>query len=261
MFPQSFQQDLGVLSPAVVTGAYSNDLTKGGQLVALGTIIYNGQDQARKGYRYVAFPTSTAFTAGELLVAAAAPSNSTGLALPTANTTAMLSANSQMVFVTNGSTAVTADEFKDGTLEVLGTNGIGQAYRIRGNSVAAASAQITVYLGEPLRNTTALANTTNTVNLRYNLGYLPTASTTQGKVVGVTIMPVASQTYIQYGWVQIYGEAYVNATSGTKGFVASQDIATTAGNAANAGTYTTEDIGVFKESAASSLASIQLDIR
>ena len=256
MFPQSIQQDLGVIS------VYdANNLTKGGQLQALGTVFYN--DQSRKSYRYIRFPDSTALTAGELLVVAAAPANSTALALPTANTTAMLSAASEMLFVTNGATAVTQDEFKGGMLEVLGTNGIGQAYRIRGNTVAAGSAQITVYLEEPLRNTTALANGTNTVNLRYNMGYQPTASTTLGVPVGVTIMPVASNANAQYGWVQITGEAYCNATSGTLGYPVYQDVATTAGNVANAGSgnaETSNSFGIFKTSASSTLASVQLAI-
>lgn len=244
MFPQLIAQPLETLSTT--------------QLLPLGTTVF--LDQSRKGYRYVSFPASTATTAGILLTAAAAPANSTGLALPTTNTTAQLSAGSTQLLVTNGATAVTVDQFKDGTLEVLGTNGIGQSYRIAGNSAAANAGAITVRLVEPLRNTTALANGTNTVNLRVNVCSLPVAQTTAAAPVGVTIMPVASNTSVQYGWVQTSGDAYVNATSGTKGQNATQDIATNAGNVANSGASTTVDIGVFKESAGSSLASVILSI-
>lgn len=246
MFPTIPQQPLHSLS-----------LTK---QVPLGTPYIQSGDQARRAYVYVAFPASTAFTSGILLTAAAAPANSTGLALPTSNTTAQLTLGSRQVLVTNGATAVTQDQFADGMLEVLGTNGIAQSYRIVGNSAAAASGVITVQLLDALRNTTVLANGTNTVNLRVSPYSLPVAQTTKALPVGVTAGPVASNAAIQYGWAQVSGQAYVNATSGTKGGTATQDIATNAGNVADSGAATTADIGVFIESASGSLASIMLSI-
>lgn len=246
MFPQSIQHPLESVDTV--------------QLEPLGRVFF---DKNGKGYRYVAFPLSAALTAGELLVAPAAPSNSTGLALPTTNTTAQLSSGSRSLIVTNGATSVTANQFAGGQLEVLGTNGIGQAYRIAGNSSAGNGGAITVTLDEPLRNTTALANGTNTVNLRQNPAFQPTASTTAAKCVGVTIMPVASSATQQYGWVQIFGEAYCNATSGTKDQPVAQDVATTAGNVANVGagaSETSEVIGYFLASASSTLASVFLQM-
>jgi len=231
------------------------------QLVPLGSTFVAGSDQDRKKYRMVSLTASTAYTSGILLTAAAVPANSTALAIPTSNTTAQLSAGSRQLLVTNGATSVTADEFKDGQLEVLGTNGIGQTYRIAGNSSAGNAGAITVNLAEPLRNVTALANSTNTVNLRPSASALPIAQTTQALPVGVTTMPIASNAAVQYAWVQTQGEAYVNATSGTKGFPLVQDVATNAGNVANIGAGAAETVpafGIFKESAASSLASVQL---
>jgi hypothetical protein len=244
MFPQLISHPLELVSTT--------------QLVALGTVVYTGQDQARKGYRMVSFPTSTATTSGILLTSAAAPANSTALALPTTNTTAQLSVGSTQLLVTNGVTAVTANQFQDGMLEVLGTNGTGQAYRIAGNSGAANGGAITVLLQEPLRNLVALANGTNTVNLRVNMSALPVAQTTQALPIGVTIMPIASNTLVQYGWVQTFGEAYVSATSATKGQPLSQDLAGTAGFFKNAAAATDAPIAIAKESAVSNLASVQL---
>lgn len=230
------------------------------QRLPLGTLFVSGVDQSRKAYRYTSFPASTAVVSGKLLTAAAAPANSTGLAISTANTTAQLSAGSKQILITNGSTAVTQDQFADGTLELLGTNGIGQSYRIAGNTAASSGVDIVVNLVEPLRNTTALANGTNTANLRKSPWSLPVAQTTAALPAGVTIMPIASNAAVQYGWLQTGGPAYVAATSGTKGQNATQDIATTAGNFANSGAATTPDLGVFIESAGSSLASVQLSI-
>jgi hypothetical protein len=241
--------------------AHPLELVSTTKLVPLGTQIYTGMDQARKGYRMCSFPASTAFTAGLLLTAAAAPAGSTGLALDTSNTTTQLSAGSTQVIVTNGSTSVTADQFVDGMLEVLGTNGLGQAYRIAGNSAAGNAGLITVLLQEPLRNLVALANGTNTVNLRQSSFRQATTSTAAGYIVGATIMPIASNTSVQWGWVQFEGAAFMNATSGTKGQPVSPDLTTNAGYVANQGSGASEtvpQIGVFKESVASTLASVQL---
>lgn len=246
MFPTALQQSLHTLSTV--------------KLHSLGTRFVQGADQSRRSFVYAAFPASTATNSGILLVAAAAPANSTGLALPTSNTTAQLSLGSRQLIVTNGATAVTQDQFADGMLEVLGTNGIAQSYRIVGNSAAGNAGAITVQLLDGLRNTTALANGTNTVNLRVSPYSLPVAQTTKALPVGVTTMPVPSNAAIQYGWLQIGGQAYCNATSGTKGGNATQDIATNAGNVADSAAATTASIGMFIESAASSLASIMLSI-
>lgn len=246
MFPTIPQQSLHSLSSQ--------------KLAPLGTRFVQGADQSRRAFVYVAFPASTAFTSGILLVAAAAPANSTGLAIPTTNTTAQLSLGSQQIIITNGATAVTQDQFIDGILEVLGTNGTGQSYRIVGNSAAGNAGAITVQLLDGLRNTTALANGTNTVNLRVSPYSLPVSSTTQSLPVGVTTMPIPSNAAVQYGWLQIGGQAFVTAaTSGTKSQNATQDLAS-AGSVANSGASTTADVGIFIESAASSLASVMLSI-
>lgn len=230
------------------------------KLVPLGTPFVSSTDQSRRSYVYTAFPASTAFTSGILLTAAAAPANSTGLALSTANLPVQLSSGSRQLIVTNGTTAVTQDQFADGMLEVLGTNGIGQSYRIASNTAAGSAGAITVSLVDGLRNTTILVSGTNTVNLRVSLYSLPVAQTTAALPVGATTMPIASVATVMYGWLQVGGQAYMNATSGTKGQDCTQDIATNAGNVANSGAATTPSIGTFIESAASSLASVMLAI-
>jgi hypothetical protein len=246
MLPTIVQQPLHTLSST--------------QLAPLGTPFVGAGDQSRRSYRYVSFPASTAFTSGVLLVAAAAPANSTGLAIPTTNTTAQLTLGSQSIIITNGATAVTQDQFKDGVLEILGTNGIAQSYRITGNSAAAGAGAITLQLLDGLRNTTVLANGTNTANLRVSPFSLPVSQTTKACPIGVTTMPIPSNAAVQYGWVQVSGQAYCNATSGTKGGAATQDIATNAGNVADSAASTTAVIGTFIEASGSSLASVMLAI-
>jgi hypothetical protein len=244
MFPQLKQQAINALSAV--------------QLVPLGTVVYT--DNGRRGYRYVQFGGSATINPGLLLVAPAAPSNSTGLVLPALNTTAQLSLGSKLLNVTNGATAVTANQFADGQLEVLGANGI-EVYSIVGNTAdSAGAANIMIELGEGLRNTTALVAGTNTVNLRQSSSLLVVASTTQSLPVGVTIMPVPNVAGLQnYGWVQIAGPAFLQATTATKGYPVVQDTSGTAGYIANTGSNLPQ-IGIARESAASSLASVFLQL-
>lgn len=244
MFPQLKQQGIGSLSTV--------------PLIPLGTVVF--VDNGRKGYMYVQFGGTSAITAGKLLVAPAAPANSTGLAISTTNLAAQLASGSREIIITNGATAVTQDQFADGSLEVLGTNA-GFACRIAGNTAdSVGAAAITIKLVEALRNTTALANGTNTVNLRLSKAAGAAASLTQASPVGVTIMPVNnSATVTNYGWIQISGPSFVFATSATKGFPIVQDTSGTAGYIANTGANLPQ-IGVARESAASSMASVDLQL-
>lgn len=248
MFPQLSMQPLQTLSTT--------------QLLPLGTVVYDPRDNARKAYRYVQFGGTSTINPGLLLVSAAAPANSTGLALPTTNTAAQLAAGSTIgnLFVTNGSTTITVPEFVDGTLEILGSGAV-ESYRITGHTLdTVGSAQITVEFQSPLRNTSALVAGTNTVNLRLSPSYNPAASLTQALPVGVTIMPVPNTSSVtNFGWVQIQGEALVQATSGTKGYPVVQDTSGTAGYVANTGSNLPQ-IGVFKEAVSSNLASVFLQL-
>ncbi|MDE2103431.1 MAG: hypothetical protein KGL39_39685 [Patescibacteria group bacterium] len=244
MFPQITEQSVYQLSTT--------------KLHPLGTVFY--ADQGRKAYRYVQFGGTSTIASGLLVVAPAAPSNSTGLALDPSNTTANLSAGSKQLFITNSTTAVVVDQFADGSVELVGTNG-NFSVRVAGNTAAGSGGVITLSLAEPLRNTSALVVGTNTANLRQSLGYNPVASLTAAKAVGVTIMPVPNTSSVtNYGFVQIKGEASVFATTATKDDQVVQDTSGTAGYLANDGAATSEVVGVAQEAAVSNFALVHLNI-
>lgn len=246
MYPQLNTQPLNLLSTV--------------QLLPLGTTVID--DQGRKKYRYVQFGGTSTVNAGLLVVAPAAPSNSTNLALASANTSANLTSGATTILVTNGATAVTANQFADGQLELIGANGVGQSYRIAGNTAdSVGSATITVKLADPLRNTTALVVGTNTVNLRQNPSLNPVVSTTLAEAIGVTIMPVPNSASVtNYGWVQIAGDAVVQATTAVKGQAVTQDTAGTAGFLMSTATATSFAVGQVQESLANGLATVRLSI-
>ena len=91
---------------------------------------------------------------------------------------------------------------------------------------------------------------TNVVALRQSPSLNPTASTTQALPVGVTTMSVPNTaTVTNYGWVQISGIAFVQATTATKGYPVVQDTSGTAGYIANTSSNLPQ-IGIAQESAA-----------
>lgn len=175
-----------------------------------------GMTEDGRKFRYVSFGGTSTVKPGLLMQAAVSSANSQGLAITAAGTggqvSANLSAGSSVLVVTNGSTAVTQDQFAEGFLEVLQTSGTNEGpiqYRIRGNSAAAASTgYIQVYLAEPLRNAEVLVAGTDTVNLWASPYSAVVATTTVNVPIGVSVNQVVnSSTVTNYGWVQCGGEA------------------------------------------------------
>lgn len=201
-------------------------------------------------YRYVSFGGTSTIAPGLVVTAAAATTNSQGLAITAAGTGGQVTANlangSQTLVVTNGATAVTQDEFAYLQV-VVGGNAAdtgSYSYKLRGNTAAAANTgYITLSLdNEPLRNTTALVAGTDTVNLWPSPFASVNTSTTAALPVGLTIMPVPNTASVtNYGWVQTSGDAVVLNDAGgtiTVGGAFAQSV-TTAGNvvAATASTH------------------------
>jgi len=166
-------------------------------------------------YRYVKFGGTSTITPGQLLVAPAVTANYQGQTITATGTggqvSGNLSASSTQIVLTNGSTAITADQFAEGFIDLLvGGSGTGvtatYTLKIRGNTAAAASATFTVYLAEPLRNTTALVPGTDTYNLYVSQYNGCAASSTANVPVGVTVISVPNTSSVtNYGWVQTGG--------------------------------------------------------
>ena len=216
-------------------------------------------------FKYVKFGGTSSINPGLLMVGPAAPANSTGLAITATGTGGQLAANlavgSAILVVTNGATAVTANEFDFIEIMVGGTLPL-YSLKLSGNTAAAASTgYVTCFLDEPLpQGITTLVPGTDTVNLvlsKYNgVG----ASTTGNAPVGVTVNVIPnSATVTNYGWVQSGGHAIVKATTATIGLGIAQDQAGTAGYIIITAA-TTGNIGHAKASAASGNASVELNI-
>ena len=214
-------------------------------------------------FRYVKFGGTSSIAPGLVVQGAAAPANSTGLAITAVGvggqTTANLQAGSKVLVVTNGATAVTQDQFN--YVSISNTDGL-YTLKADGNSAAAASTgYVTLQLKDPLpQGITQLVPGTDTASLlysRYN-GCVPT--TTGNSPVGVTVNLVPnSATVTNYGWVQSGGLAYVKATSATIGLGVACDLSGTGGYVIISAT-TTGNIGWAKSTASGSAAWVDLNI-
>lgn len=219
-------------------------------------------------YRYAGFGGTSTIAPGLVVVANAQATNSQGLAITATTvsaanqTAANLATGSTTLVLTNGSTAVTQDEFAEGFLQVVvGGNASdtgSYSYKIKGNSAAAATTgYITVTLYEAMRNTTALVPGTDTANLWTSPFAAVNTSTTAALPVGLTIMPVVNTASVtNYGWVQVSGDAVVLNDAGgtiTVGGSFAQSV-TTAGNVVAATASTHPAIGVTRAAISASNA-------
>ena len=121
------------------------------------------------------------------------------------------------ILVTLGATNGTAGFYANGYLVVdSGSGHLGQTYSIVGNTTAASSGTMFVYLGEPLQ--TAIVAATDTVSLvpnQYN-GVIQSPTTITGTVAGVAVVAGSAG---WYGYIQTRGVASVlaDATVAAKG--------------------------------------------
>lgn len=216
-------------------------------------------------YRYVTFGGTSTINPGLVLQGPAAPANSTALAITATGTGGQVAGNlvagSTTLVITNGATAVTANQFAYVEIMVGGTLPL-YSIALTGNSVAAASTgYVTLQLDEPLpQNITTLVPGTDTVNLVVSKYNGCTASTTGNAPVGVTVNVIPNTASVtNSGWVQTGGHAIVKATTATIGLGIACDLAGTAGYVIIAAA-TTGSIGHAKASASSGNASVELNI-
>jgi len=226
----------------------------------LGTV---GLTEDGRTFRYVAFGGTSTIKAGMLCVGPAAPANSTGLAITAVGTGGQASANlvagSTTLVITNGSTAVTANQFQ--FLEIVSSADQVYSLRIAGHNSAGAAGYVTVKLVDALpQGMTTLIPGTDTANLVLSQYNGVTPSLTGNAPAGVTTNVIPNTASVtNYGWVQSGGKAMVKATTATIGLGIAQDMAGTAGYVIISAA-TTGNIGWAKASATGAAASVVLNI-
>lgn len=210
-------------------------------------------------FRYVSFGGTTTIASGLLVTASALTANFQGMTITATGTSTQVAGNlgvvngiasTQLVLSNTTSTTATADQFAEGFLELMvggaAASTAQYSLKIKGNTAVTAgnvtTSYFTVFLQEPMRNTTALVPGTDTANLVPSPYNSVNTSTTAALPVGLTTQPVANTaTVTNYGWVQVFGPCNVLNDAGgtiTVGGAFGQSV-TTAGNvvAATASTH------------------------
>jgi len=164
-----------------------------------------------KGFRLVKAGAS-ALVVGNTLQSSAVDTQFDGLAVAVA-----AAAGVSQVTLTNGTTAVTANQFDGGDFVVSTSStasaNIGEHYTIVGHGTAISGASLVIYLDRPLR--TALTVATTTVAIRrspYSGIIQSTGGAATGSPAGVAIYAIPAAAY---GWVQTKGTAGVLSDGST----------------------------------------------
>jgi len=143
-----------------------------------------------------------AITAGKICQSAVGIANhDMDLAVNTA------SAGDKSLTVTVGGTAVTEDQYKDGSVYVNDGTGEGHAYKIRQHDAidSSGSGTINLYDSDPIKVAFAAATIIGLVKNQYH-GFIVYPTTATGHAVGVTATDIADGAY---GWLQTWGPAAV----------------------------------------------------
>jgi len=231
-----------------------------------------GVTEDGRRFRYVSFGGASTIASGQLLVASAVTANYQGLTITASGTGAQVSGNlsvgSTQIVLTNGSTAITADQFAEGFIDLLVCgSGTGvtatYTYRVRGNTAAAASGNITVLLAqsEPLQNTAALVAGTDTVNLIQNPYWAVVPNTSLAQVAGVLTVPYTyTSGYNAFAWVQVKGLTNVKVDSSTPAAGNGLSQSATSGTVGTTGVSGSAVIGVANSAKAGGAVSTVLNI-
>lgn len=163
------------------------------QMEELGTlrILRDGRK-----FRYVQ-ADSSGLAAGKMCVAPAAVANHINKAVGAA-----YAIGATQISLTVGATAVTADQYAEGFLQVNDATGEGYQYKIASNTACDASGTTIIQLEEGLR--VALVSATSEVSLLANMHKAVTQTDVEENVpVGVATCAIAASAY---GWVQTGGQ-------------------------------------------------------
>lgn len=181
---------IGTLKSAFSQGLMASSAT---QMEELGTL--RALRDGRK-FRYVK-ADATGLGAGKLCIAPVVAANHINLAMPAA-----AAIGTTQIALTVGATAVTADQYAEGFLQVNDGTGFGLQYKIDSNTACDASGSTVVQLAEPIA--VALVATTSEVSLIPSL-YKAVGHTTtpESEPVGIACCAIAAN---YYGWVQTCGQ-------------------------------------------------------
>ena len=152
-----------------------------------------------RSYRYAQAATAAALAPGMICIAPAITTNHEDLAVNT------FAVGDRSITVTVGGTAIAAEEYQEGFVNVTDETGQGIMYKIKNIPTSAGSEDVTVDLEEPIR-VAAHADATVTLYRNKYRDIVVSASSKAAVPVGVPNVTIAAD---YYGWVQVGGPCSV----------------------------------------------------
>lgn len=166
--------------------------------VQLHPLGQEGTDEVGRTFRYA--KAGGTVPAGQIVCAAANVANHVG-----ARATNSAAIGDESIQVTVGATAVTEDQYKGGLIVINAGTGLGQQFRIKGNTACASSGTTTVYIEGSVK--VALSSSDSKAHLYPNkFNGVTTSATLALRRVGVSVRALANG---EFGWLQTTGVAGV----------------------------------------------------
>jgi len=166
----------------------------------------------------------TALAAGVVVQGPAAIANTGGLSPATTSTTGYSASfpiaaaiGGFQIQLATGATAVLANQFQGGYLNVVEGTGLGQTLKISGNTAASTTSAVVINLEDPFTTATGTSSrftlTLNPFGSRFGTDFttngviISPATTLTGQPVGVTAYPIpaSTATVCSYGYIQTRG--------------------------------------------------------
>ncbi len=174
----------------------------------------------------------TAIIAGVVVQGPAAIANTGGLSPATSGTTGYsasypiaASIGGFVIQLATGATAVTANAFAGGYLNVVEGTGLGQTMKVAGHASASTTSALVLTLEDPFTTATSTDSrftltlnpygSSNGTDYRTNGVIISPATTLTGQVIGVTAYPIpaTSTSVLSYGFIQTRGDVAVLGSS------------------------------------------------
>lgn len=174
----------------------------------------------------------TALASGVVVQGPAAQANAVGLSPATSGTTGYSATypiaaaiGGKVIQIATGATAVLANRFQGGYLNVVEGTGLGQTLKVQSNAAASTTSACVVTLEDAFTVATSTDSrftlTINPYGSHFGTDYttdgviISPATTLTGQIVGVSLYPIAASTatVAQYGFIQTKGPASVLAGS------------------------------------------------
>lgn len=243
--------------------------------LSLGTLV-GARFDASDGREFVLVQNAgSALTAGVVVQGPAAIANTGGLSPATTGTTSYSASfpiaaaiGGQQIQLASSSTAILANQFQGGYLNVVEGTGLGQTLKISSNTAAATTAAVVFNLEDPFTTATGTSSrftlTLNPYGSRFGTDFttngviISPATTLTGEVIGVTAYPIpaSTATVCSFGYIQTTGDV---AVLGSSTVALGLDVAVPSGTAGAVLTYavaTTTRIGTTVVATASTKYNI-----